>query len=358
VRGLSKESLLLPQSGAPESFRVTMASFLEVQAVRGLSISTQRVRSQELLYFARWCEERGLGTPRQVTRALLERYQRHLFYYRKANGHPLTAATQGSRLVSLRLYFRWLCRENLLELNPASELQLPKASRPLPRYTLSVAEVEKVFAAVDVATLEGVRDRAMLEVLWATGLRRAEVCALSLYDVRAESGTVFVSKGKGKKDRVVPISARALAWVKRYVDEVRPRFVTPPDNGGLFLAESGLGFSRHVLGLSVSRYVKAAGVEAQGACHLFRHACATQMLEAGADIRFVQELLGHSSLTTTQVYTRVAISKLKAVYEATHPGARQVVGEKGSGEKNPGAAELLDALAAEDDDEELTGPPA
>ena len=221
-----------------------------------------------------------------------------------------------------------------------------------------MAEVERVFAAVDTSTLEGVRDRAMLEVLWATGLRRAEVCALSLYDVRAESGTVFVSKGKGKKDRVVPISARALSWVKRYVDEVRPRFVTPPDAGVLFLAESGHGFSRYVLGVSVGRYVRAAGVEAQGACRLFRHACATQMLEAGADIRYVQELLGHSSLTTTQVYTRVAISKLKAVYEATHPGAR-AVGEKGSGEKNlTSAAELLDELAADDDEEQLTSPPA
>lgn len=322
LRQKDKESLLFPQAGPADSLRVTMAAYVESLGVANYSLATRGSRALELLDFARWCEERSLNRPAEVTRPILERYQRHLYFYRKANGHPLSAASQGSRLSAVRLYFRWLCRQGLLLSNPASELLLPRVGRSLPRYTLTPAEVERVLAVPDVGDLKGLRDRALLELLWATGLRRAEVSRLLLHDVRAEVGTVFVSKGKGSKDRVVPVSARALAWVKRYVDEARARLVVPPDSGVLFLSEAGFALSPVILTTLVSKYVRASGVEAKGACHLFRHACATGMLEGGADIRFVQELLGHSSLETTQVYTRVTISKLKAVYEATHPGAQ------------------------------------
>lgn len=325
VRRKSEESLLFAQEGPPDSLRVTMAGYLESLAVANYSPATRNSRAHELLEFARWCEERSLDTPALVTRPLLERYQRHLYFYRKKNGHPLSPANQGSRLSALRLYFRWLCRQGLLLANPASELVLPRVGTSLPRYTLSPAEVEKVLAEPDIADVKGLRDRALLELLWATGLRRAEVSRLLLHDVRAEVGTVFVSKGKGSKDRVVPISQRALGWVQRYLDEARPRLLVPPDAGVLFLSEAGFALSPVILTSLVSRYVRASGVEAKGACHLFRHACATQMLEGGADVRFVQELLGHSSLETTQMYTRVTISKLKAVYGATHPGAREAL---------------------------------
>jgi len=140
--------------------------------------------------------------------------------------------------------------------------------------------------------------------------------------VHFDKGTVMVPHGKGRKDRVVPISQRALSWVQRYLDEVRPRHVMSPDEGFLFLSETGEKMDVDVPSKQVSRLVRAAGIKADGACHLFRPACATAVLEGGADVRFVQELLGHANLETTQVYTRVAISKLKAVYAATHPGAK------------------------------------
>jgi len=176
---------------------------------------------------------------------------------------------------------------------------------------------------------------------------------LSLYDVREEAGAVFVREGKGKKDRVVPVSARCLGWVRRYVEEARPRLVVAPDEGRLFVSDVGNALSPTTLSRDVAAYVKAAEVGVKGGCHLFRHACATAMLEGGADVRFVQELLGHASLETTQVYTRVTITKLKAVYEATHPGARATVPEAATVD-NVTAEDVLAALEAEDEAEAET----
>lgn len=294
--------------------------------------------------------------PTEVTKPILERYQRHLFYVRKPNGHPLSAQRQLVLLTQLKGYFRWLTRENFLHANPASELQLPRQPVRLPRHTLTPAEVEKALEVPDVGTLVGLRDRAVLEVLWATGMRRAEVSALKLYDVAFEKGTVFVREGKGKKDRVVPLSGRAAGWLRRYLEDGRPRFASSPDAGHFFLAESGEALSPAALTQLVHGYLERAGFKGRGSCHLFRHACATAMLEGGADVRFVQELLGHSSLETTQVYTHVSISKLKAVYEACHPGAKAPP-EVGAGPAGPASVAPGDegARAAIDDEEHDEG---
>lgn len=341
-RQKSPLSLLLPQgTHAPDSLRATMAAYLEALAIQNYSQQTRNTRASGLLKFARWCEDRGLMRPAEVTRPILERYQRQLFYARKPNGHPLSARSQHGLLSMLRTYFRWLARNNVVEVNPAADLLMPKMGVRLPRGVLTAADVEKVLAQPDVSTLTGLRDRALMELLWATGMRRAEAAKLSVFDVQHEAGVVFVRAGKGNKDRVVPIGQRALGWVKRYLDDARPRLAVPPDEGVLFLSNLGLRLSLEVVTKDVGNYVRAAEVGTVGSCHLFRHACATQMLEGGADVRFVQELLGHSSLETTQVYTRVAISKLKAVYEATHPAAR------GTAAPPPAAADAAAASSAE-----------
>lgn len=299
-----------------------MASYLEAMAVVQQSQSTRRSRSQLLLRFSKWCEERGLLKPGEVTAEVLERYQRQLFYARKKDGTRLSALSQQLALTALRQYFRWCTRQKFIPLNPASELQLPKVGFSLPRYCLSVAEVETVLKQPRVSTVSGIRDRAVLELLWATGLRRSEVVALLLHDVRFNEGTVFVRQGKGKKDRVVPVSQRARQWVQEYLDESRPKLWVPPETGFLFLSEAGHPLSADILTQKVRHYLDEAGVTAPGSCHLLRHAAATALLEGGADVRFVQEFLGHSSLETTERYTHVTLTKLKAVYESCHPGAR------------------------------------
>ena len=339
----------------PDSLRATMLAHLESLQVRHYSGATVMGKAQDFRLFVSWCEERALTKPAEVTKRLLERYQRHLFYLRKANGQPVSVKRQLMQLVNVRQYFGWLCRENLLSANPAADLLLPRLPVRLPRDTLTVTQVEACLAAPDTTTLLGLRDRALLEVLWATGLRRAEVARLSLYEVSFEKGTVFVKEGKGKRDRVVPLPARAQAWCRRYLDEVRPRLSTARDGGAFFLAESGEALALDSVSAVVREHLVKAGFKGRGSCHLFRHACATQLLEGGADVRFVQELLGHASLETTQVYTRVTISKLKEVYEACHPAARASVASGATVDDTAGdgatAADVLAELEREGDEE-------
>jgi integrase/recombinase XerD len=168
----------------------------------------------------------------------------------------------------------------------------------------------------------GLRDRAILEVFYSTGIRRSELALLRIFDVDSERCTLLVRQGKGKKDRIVPIGERALHWVKRYLDELRPKLVADPDEGVLLLGDAGDALLLARLTDLVRTCVKRAELGKTGSCHLFRHTMATLMLENGADIRFIQQMLGHASLASTQIYTHVSIRKLQEVHAATHPAAK------------------------------------
>jgi len=222
----------------------------------------------------------------------------------------------------LRAFFRWLARENYILANPASELELPRVHRRLPAHILSREEVEAVLAQTLLHGELGIRDRAMLETLYSSGVRRSELINLKLYDLDLRNGSLLVRLGKGQKDRYVPLGARAIQWLKRYLEEVRPGLVIEPDEGHAFLHEFGEPFSKNRLSDMVKKYLRAAGVAKPGAAHLFRHAMATHMLENGADIRFIQAILGHAQLTTTEIYTHVTIAKLKEIHALTHPAER------------------------------------
>lgn len=295
-----------------------MEAHFEAMRVTGYSADTVRARRQAIRRFIAWCEERGIQQPADVTKAVLERYQRHLFYYRKADGAPLTLGSQHGALAPLKTWFKWLARENHILYNPASELDLPKLPKHLPRAILSVQEVEAILAEADPATPYGLRDRAMLELLYSTGIRRMEVAGLALYDVDAMRRLVFVREGKGGRDRVVPIGERALAWLDRYLLEARPQLIAA-EHEALFVTDYGEPVSPEFVASHVKRYMDFAGVKKPGATHLLRHAMATHMLEAGADVRVLQALLGHAQLNTTEIYTHVSIEHLRAIHDATHP---------------------------------------
>ena len=334
-------------------------AFHEWAAARAYSAATVATRDRAIARFIAWADERGISRPADITRAVLERYQRHLFLARKADGAPLSLKTQESLLNPLRAWFKWLARENHILYNPASELVLPRSPRQLPKVLLSVADVEHALNQPDIGTPWGLRDRAILETLYSTGIRRMELTRLTLYDVDLAAGTVMVRLGKGAKDRLIPIGARAAAWIVRYVEEVRPQLAIRSDELALFLTDYGEPFEKNRLGDLVRRYMRHAGI-AHGSCHAFRHAMATHMLENGADIRFIQAMLGHSELSTTQIYTQVSIGKLKEIHAATHPArlerARHDDDGADRGEAHRGreeaAAAILAALAMEDDDEE------
>ena len=308
-----------PRASDRNPLNLYAAQFLESSAARALSDQTIETRKRALKRFITWCDERELSHPRDITLAVLERYQRYLYHYRKPNGAPLTFGTQQTFLAPLKAFFQWATRERHLLYNPASELLLPRLPRRLPKHILSVADVEALIQQPDVTTPSGLRDRAMLETLYSSGIRRMELTQLKLYDVDTRGGSLTVRGGKGGRDRVVPLGARACAWVDRYLEEVRPQLLARHDDGSCFLTDFGEPFEKNRLGDLVKGYIERAGFRVVGSCHLFRHAMATHMLENGADIRFIQAILGHSDLDTTAIYTQVSIHKLKEVHAATHP---------------------------------------
>ena len=284
------------------------------------------------------------SAPAEVTKPLLERYQRWLFQYRQKNGKPLTFPSQLQHLIPVRAFFKWLGRNNHILANPAADLELPRGEKRLPKHILTASEAERVLALPPFDEPLGLRDRALLEVFYSTGMRRMEAVGLKLYDLDAERGTVMIRQGKGKKDRMVPMGARAFAWVARYVEEARPKLALMPDDGTVFLTNLGTPFEAGRLTQLVRDYIDAAETGKRGACHLFRHTCATLMHEGGADIRFIQQLLGHAELSTTQIYTQVSIRMLKEVHTRTHPGATL----------SPQAAAEIDAELADEADENGT----
>jgi len=304
----------------PDSLYYYLLRFLAWLSERNYSAHTIEGRDHYLRIFIEWCDQRGITRPHDVTRPILEGYQRYLFLRRKKNGEPMSFHSQHSSLVPVRAWFKWLARQNHILYNPASDLDLPKLAYRLPRHVLSVREVETVLAVPDLDTATGIRDRAMLETFYSTGMRRMELVNLHQQDIDPERGTVMVRQGKGRKDRIVPIGERALAWIAKYLDEVRPELATGEDDGTLFLSNLGLPFGVNRLTHLVRDYVDAAQIGKHGSCHLFRHTMATLMLEGGADIRYIQAMLGHASPTTTQIYAQVSIRALKAIHTATHPG--------------------------------------
>jgi integrase/recombinase XerD len=317
--------------------------------ISGYSEDTIRGRRVAIRRFITWCEERALREPKEITKPILERYQRHLYYHRKSDGRPMTLGSQLGCLAPLKTFFKWLARENHIPYNPASELTLPQAPKHLPRVILSVQEIEAILREAEPKSPQGLRDRAMLETLYSTGLRRMELTGLALYDVDLKRRLIVVREGKGRRDRVIPIGARASAWVEKYLIEARPKLLIA-DNEMLFLTDYGDPVTPEYVAQRVRRYMGFAGIEKPGAAHLFRHACATHMLENGADTRFIQALLGHADLGTTQIYTRVSIEKLREIHDATHPARLHREGERPDSKAQPDAAAdvLLAALATED----------
>jgi len=304
----------------PDSLYYFMLRFLAWLGEKNYSAHTIEGRDHYLRIFIAWCDERGITRPHDVTRPILEGYQRYLFLRRKKNGEPMSFHSQHTSLIPVRAWFKWLAKQNHILYNPAADLEMPKLAYRLPRHVLSVREVETVLAVPDLDTPTGIRDRAIMETFYSTGIRRMELMGLHCPDIDAERGTVMIRQGKGRKDRIVPIGERALAWIAKYLDEVRPELAIGDDDGTLFLSNLGLPFGVGRLTHLVRDYVEAAQVGKHGSCHLFRHTMATLMLEGGADIRYIQAMLGHASPTTTQIYAQVSIRALKAIHTATHPG--------------------------------------
>jgi integrase/recombinase XerD len=300
---------------------IEVRDHLEWMQIHNYASTTIECRERYLGYFVTFVTGRQVHEAKEVTLELLLAYQQSLFAHRKRDGQPLSFGTQAQRLIPVSQFFSWLRREHRIIVNPAIDLLMPRPDRRLPEATLSASEMATLLAIPDVSRPLGLRDRAVLEVFYSCGLRRSELISLWMRDVDFDRGTLFVRRGKGAKDRYVPVGERALFWVRLYTEIVRPGFVSTRFPDHLFLSSSGTPLCPDWLCRKVRAYLAAAGIDKKGSCHLLRHTVATLMLEGGADIRYVAEMLGHARLETTQRYTRVSIDRLRTVHASCHPAA-------------------------------------
>jgi len=302
-------------------FELLVARCLEQLQVQGFSPRTIDSYRSQLGFFLAWLDrETDVDAITAVTPELLHGYQTWLYGYTDDEGRGLAIATQAARLSVVRVFFRWLVKIDMLLYDPSGGLVLPKRKGILPRSVLTKKEVERMLGAADTTTTLGLRDRAMLEVLYSTGIRNAELRALTVYDLDLDRGLVRINEGKNAKDRVVPLGEVACRWLREYLDEARPKLLSQ-DVGEqtVFLSKNG----RPLLPLGVidriRRLAKAAGIERPVTPHSMRHTFATHMLRGRADIRHIQAMLGHASVATTQIYTRVEVTDLKMVHKRCHP---------------------------------------
>ncbi len=268
--------------------------------------------------FVAWLASRGLALTDVRTDDVLA-YQMDLLSARKKDGKPYSRYDQVHRLSSIKTLYRLLVRRGLMLFDPSAAVEYPRADKRLPRGILSIQEARKIIEAPDRRTPAGLRDRAVLETLYATGIRASELANLSLHDVDTEERILRVVLGKGRKDRNVPLTSASAEAIEVYLAEGRPRIPLSGHSPLLFLAPRGGRMHVSTLNEVVQAAAKDAGITRRVTCHTFRHSVATHLLKGGADIRHIQALLGHSSLSSTERYTRVEISDLKSVVRRAHP---------------------------------------
>ncbi|HZD79636.1 MAG TPA: site-specific tyrosine recombinase XerD [Actinomycetota bacterium] len=289
---------------------------------RGLSDNTVQAYRRDLGRYARWLRTRGCEDASRVTGDDVRAFVAGLSASTHADGHRYRATSVVRALSAVRSFHRFLLREGEATEDPTAGVVRPRLPRALPR-PLSVGDVQRLLSAPAEGTSAGLRDRAILEVLYGAGLRVSELTGLDVDDVDLQEGSVRVL-GKGSKEREVPLGGYARDAVAAYLTRVRPDVATPRSRAALFLSLRGGRLSRQACGRLVSDHAKRAGIAGRVTPHSLRHSFATHLLEGGADVRVVQELLGHASVATTQVYTLVTEEHLREVYFTTHPRARRV----------------------------------
>lgn len=276
----------------------------------GLSKNTQMSYQRDLSIFACWvndARQKLIGVDALLVRKYLSWRVEQQF----------TPTSTSRFLSSARRFFRYLLRESIVFEDPMLLISMPKRGRALPK-TLSEEDVDRILNAPDVGTVLGLRDRAMIEVLYASGLRVSELITLNLTQINCDVGVIRVV-GKGAKERLVPLGDEAVSWVRRYIENGREGLVQNAADDTLFLSLRGRMMTRQTFWYRIKRYSLESGVEKVISPHVLRHAFATHLLNHGADLRVVQMMLGHSDLSSTQIYTHVAQQRLQSIHQQHHP---------------------------------------
>lgn len=297
--------------------------FLQHCMAYGQSSRTIETKESNLKIFIDWCSTKQIHCIHEIDKFVIEEYRGFINQYRQPhNNKPLSKGTKRNRLTAVKVFLSKMYFFEVIDVDIASRFELPKVPRPLPMGYLSAEQAERVFAQTLLYGVKGLRDRVVLETYYATGIRRMELANINISDLDRQKRILTIYHGKGDKQRRLPIAERTCLWIDFYLKKVRPTLASAKSGAALFIDDKGLAFREQQLTRMVSKYVKRAGIKVKGACNLFRHGTGTLMHENGADIRHVQEMLGHADISTTQIYTHVAITKLAEVYASTHPAAQ------------------------------------
>lgn len=286
--------------------------FLDYLTVeKGLSQNTREAYGSDLFKFMKYLDKRGIKDIDGVKREDITDY------LMKEKEKGIGANSLSRNLVSIRMFFRFLVTNNYIEEDITSALDSPRLWKILPE-VLSVKEVEQLLKSPDTRTRYGVRDKALIEIMYASGLRVSEVANLNINDINTDFGFLRCM-GKGSKERIVPLGKPAIFALKNYLKKTRPGFMKDLLIGNIFITQQGKPFTRQGIWKIIKNYTRSAGIKKSIKPHTLRHSFATHLLSNGADLRVVQELLGHSDITTTQIYTHVDKSRLKAIHKKFHP---------------------------------------
>jgi integrase/recombinase XerD len=297
------------QSNISSKSKQIIDSFLDTLWMeRGLSENTLSAYRSDLIHFSKWLQ------PKKVELVKVE--PKDILAYLSSSDN-VSARTVARRLSSLRRLYEYLLREDQIKQNPVSNVDAPRLGRTLPK-TLTEAEVEALLNAPDTEQAAGVRDKTMLELLYATGLRVSELVGLTVQQVNLRQGVVRVT-GKGNKERLVPMGEEANSWLERYLSSARSEILNHALTDAMFPSNRGKAMTRQTFWHMVKRYAKVAEIKKTLSPHVLRHAFATHLINHGADLRVVQMLLGHSDISTTQIYTHVARERLKDLHAEHHP---------------------------------------
>ena len=278
---------------------------------RGLSAPTLDGYLRDVVRLIEYTRKRGISAPSEMTYKLLRDHVSGL------TEEGYARSTVARAISSMRGYFRFLMEEGVIEVDPCEQLEAPRSERSLPS-VLTVPEVQLLLSAIAIDDVASARDRAILEILYGCGLRVSELCALTLRDLDLDEGLVRVI-GKGAKERLVPVGSDARVAVHRYLRALRPELDRGDTEGRLFLNRRGRRLSRMGIWKILRRYVERAGIEKRVTPHTLRHSFATHLLEGGADLASVQEMLGHADISTTDIYTHVDRSHVRQVHKSHHP---------------------------------------
>ena len=301
--------------------KVVIPVYLNHLKLLGSSYYTIRAAKYGLRRFARFLEEEQVVDIEALNQDIIAEYQQELYFCLTAKGKPLTLRSQSQLLSTVKGFTRFLKAQDYLVNDPAEAIRLPKKPKRLPRVILSSSEVKKLLSACDMRSNGGYRNRIILEILYDTAIRRAEVANIRLVDLDLGAGYILIH-GKGDKQRVVPVSQRVCELTQNYILMIRPKFISSDDPGYLILNRWGRKMNENGIWAVVKRCAKLSGIKKNVTTHTFRHTCATHMLKNGAPVRHIQEMLGHESLESTQIYTSVTINDLKQIHAKFHPSEK------------------------------------